>query len=417
MNRPKEDDDKDTKIKQVNKLLSKGDYLDEQFYESKLSNNSKYILGHKKFIIPKNFQCYDKGLYETFKNDNDKFEFGNYYRTLEIGEFKNGKLNGIGARYLNDYIDDNYEGSEICLIGNFIEGSPDGNILYYYNDGTEFDVFALSTWVDGYFDEFFEDYDEQFNVRDEILTSLFWKPGSTYLTPSVKSDKFWQEYKRLYLTINRPTILESEDLIIKKVKELSKIEIEIESTFYWAKTFINKSSTFGHYTFQIKNIFNKFNRHDSDFYKTLVNDYARHDLANYVREFEIGEFKEGKLNGRGARHLIDDSIKDGSITAIMIGYFVNGLPDGWLYHIELNQDNEATFMSNAKWKMGNLKGYRELDIKEQNELRNDHLLYVDAVISGGEQRNEKNVKWWEGYRDLYNEKYREEFTKKYPHNI
>ena len=101
----------------------------------------------------------------------------------------------------------------------------------------------------------------------------------------------------------------------------------------------------------------------------------------------------------------------------MIGYFVNGLPDGWLYHIELNQDNEATFMSNAKWKMGNLKGYRELDIKEQNELRNDPLINVDAVIYGGDQRNDKNVKWWEGYRDLYNEKYRKEFTKKYPHNV
>lgn len=70
---------------------------------SKLSNNTDSIFGYKHFIKPNDkFKGYDRGLYEKLKNDNAKRWFACHCRELELGEFKNGELDGYGARYSSD---------------------------------------------------------------------------------------------------------------------------------------------------------------------------------------------------------------------------------------------------------------------------------------------------------------------------
>ena len=90
------------KIKKVKELSKEGDYLEEKFYKTKISEGTKSIYGYKEFQIPEDFKGYDRGLYETLIGNTAKCMFATYVREMELGEFKNNQLNGFGARYLTE---------------------------------------------------------------------------------------------------------------------------------------------------------------------------------------------------------------------------------------------------------------------------------------------------------------------------
>lgn len=190
------------KAKKVRELTKEGDYLKEKFYSSKLSNNTDSIFGYKHFIKPNDkFKGYDRGLYDKLKNDHAKRWFACHCRELELGEFKNGELDGYGARYSSDVFgydidDDAYEDliNEAGLFGKFSNGLPNGKMLYY--DGSIYGsrCFALTIWNEGKFASFLENYeDDKINIEDEIIGSLFYRPLD------YNKEEWWKMYKEEFL--------------------------------------------------------------------------------------------------------------------------------------------------------------------------------------------------------------------------
>ena len=195
------------KVKKVRELTKEGDYLKEKFYSSKLSNNTDSIFGYIHFIKPNDkFKGYDRGFYEKLKNDNAKRFFACHCRELELGEFKNGALDGYGAMYLSDVFgydtdDDVYDDliNQAGLIGKFSNGLPNGKMLYYHVDNYGSRCVALTIWDEGKLKKFHEDYeDDNINIEDEILASIFWFPGRTSESDYTK-EKWWKNYKDEFL--------------------------------------------------------------------------------------------------------------------------------------------------------------------------------------------------------------------------
>jgi len=202
-NRPSIYDSKNhgvSKVKTVNELSKRGEYLKEKFHKSKISSNSNSVLGFKEFIIAENYKGHDRGLYETLKCDDSKGFFATYCRELELGEFENNTLHGFGARYL--YEGYGYEESEddackhAAIIGNFNNGLPNKKLMYYdgWNDG-QFRTYALTVWDNGKLLEFHEDYfDDNISISDEIIDSRFYHPANYHL------DEWWEAYKHEFLS-------------------------------------------------------------------------------------------------------------------------------------------------------------------------------------------------------------------------
>lgn len=206
--RPHVNSSKSHKIKRVRELTKEGDYLKEKFYRSKLSNNTDSIFGYKHFVKPEDkFKGYDRGFYEKLKNDNAKRWFACHCRDLELGEFKNGELNGYGARYSSDAYgydmnDDVYDDliSQAGLIGKFTNGLPNGKMLYYDVSIYGSRCVALMIWSEGKLASFLEDYeDDNINIEDEILSGIFWFPGQSGSDSDYTKEKWWEKYKEEFL--------------------------------------------------------------------------------------------------------------------------------------------------------------------------------------------------------------------------
>ena len=198
------------KVKKVRELTKEGDYLKEKFYSSKLSNNTDSIFGYKHFIKPNDkFKGYDRGLYDKLKNDHAKRWFACHCRDLELGEFKNGELDGYGAMYssntygydTDDDVHDDDLISEAGLIGKFSNGLPNGKMLYYDLSMYGSRCVALMIWNEGKLGSFLEDYeDDKINVEDEIIGSMFWCPGETGIIDNdYTKEKWWKKYKEEFL--------------------------------------------------------------------------------------------------------------------------------------------------------------------------------------------------------------------------
>ena len=196
------------KVQKVRELSKEGDYLKEKFYSSKLSNNTDSIFGYKHFIKPNDkFEGYDRGFYEKLKNDFAKKFFACHCRELELGEFKNGELDGYGAIYLSDAFgyntdDDVYEDliNQAGLIGKFSNGLPNGKMFYYDVSIYGTRCVALTIWNEGKFASFLEDYeDDKINIEDEILGSIFWFPRNTGNYNNYTKEKWWKKYKEEFL--------------------------------------------------------------------------------------------------------------------------------------------------------------------------------------------------------------------------
>ena len=147
--RPKINDLKEKKINEVDNFIKNGQNLEEQFIEAPVKINPSSMFGHKKFFLNKTFGkfiSYDRAFYKTLKNDKAKEHFANYYRKLEIGEFKNGKLHGEGGRYLYDNQEDP---TLIILWGNFVNGYLNGRVQYITENDKEGIIVYLSFWTKG----------------------------------------------------------------------------------------------------------------------------------------------------------------------------------------------------------------------------------------------------------------------------
>ena len=400
--RPNQEESKPSTLKKVNKLLKEGDYLEEFFYKSSLTKNTESIYGYKTFDISNKTNDHDKGFYETLINDPAKSNFGNFYRYLELGEFKNNKLNGIGARYLGDYLNkDTF--LDVFLIGNFVDGLPHGNIFYYCNDGTEFDTFALTTWINGNYLSFKENYKEDFDVRDEIVSSIFWHPWNETLNKyNYENEKWWNKYKKNYF-FDRPKEKDTYEDRIKKINELIGKGKDFDSDFIETKIFMGSSfqfQKFGLKKYKDPFLFGDFKGHDRGLYDTFVDEWSKAFLGNFVRDFEIGEFYKGQLNGYGCRYLIDNNSRQ---QILMFGNFINGLPDGKIYmfyflgillkRITLNKFNKGQHID-----------YVKLTEQQRKEIYNNSIFTRDiyAEVFTSKQKDKKIPEFWSKYKEEYN---------------
>jgi len=196
---------KSYKIKKVMELSKEGEYLKDKFYKSKISEGTKSIFGYKEFLIPENYKGYDREFYETLIGSHEKSMFATYVREMEVGEFKNNKLNGFGARCLTELPGYNISDDSMCniagLIGNFINGFPDKKILYF-NEASERhnSLYALTIWNKGKLENIYWDYKEEgFDVEEEIQESRFWSPWGQQKSIIFKNEKWWEAYKNEFL--------------------------------------------------------------------------------------------------------------------------------------------------------------------------------------------------------------------------
>jgi len=188
------------KIKKVRELRKEGDYLKEEFHKFDISNITTSEFGYEEFIIPGNYHGYDRGLYETLKGDASMEHFATFCRTLEIGEFKKGKLDGYGARYLYDGFGYEHDAcTSIGIIGKFHNGLPNRKMLYYSmrDDAAQMSVYALTHFFYGKLMSFFENYhDDKIDIQNEILESIFY---NIELSKEYKKKEWWEKYKEEFL--------------------------------------------------------------------------------------------------------------------------------------------------------------------------------------------------------------------------
>ena len=104
MERAKKEHTDKEKIAIVDSIVKNGCYLEETLNLGKFIKSEKSSFGYKTIKCENEINGYDRAFFEILKNDSAKCFFANYYRFLEIGEFKNGKLDGIGGIYLYDFI-------------------------------------------------------------------------------------------------------------------------------------------------------------------------------------------------------------------------------------------------------------------------------------------------------------------------
>ena len=180
MKRAKKDQTDKEKITTVDAIVKNGKNLEEKFTEAPVKINPASIFGYKNFFLDKvfgKFDGYDRGFYKTLKNDSAKKQFANYYRKLEIGEFKNRKLHGLGGRYLYDNQD---SPSLIILWGNFVNGYLDDKVQYITENDKEGVIAYLSYWSKGELIKI-ENRDKEF--AKDISNHYFVDPWKALMEP------------------------------------------------------------------------------------------------------------------------------------------------------------------------------------------------------------------------------------------
>ena len=225
------------KIKHVNEIFLKGKYNELKFIDKTILNIPELKQGYVYFSDPQNIG-YDRGLYETLKNDNAKKLLACHSRVLEIGDFKDNKLHGFGARYLNNtqgYVSHNWRTYDdliisdldtkiidnlkfIGLIGKYEDGVPNGNLIYYeqnaqaiYGDHAAsieyYTKFKISNWDNGKLikisGNFIRKKDKKkFNkktIKEFVVEDIFWLDGKEKMHYDVEfyhgDQEFWNTYE------------------------------------------------------------------------------------------------------------------------------------------------------------------------------------------------------------------------------
>ena len=225
------------KIKHVNELSLIGEYSEEKFFDKTILNVPDLKQGYVNISDPQN-TGYDRRLYETLKNDNAKELFACHSRVLEIGDFKDNKLHGFGARYLNNtqgYVSHNWRTYDdlilsdldtkiidnlkfIGLIGRYEDGVPNGNLIYYeqnaqaiYGDHAasieHYTNFKISNWDSGKLinvsSSFIRKKDKKkFNknlIKEFVVEDIFWLDGKEKMHYDFEfshvDQKFWNAYE------------------------------------------------------------------------------------------------------------------------------------------------------------------------------------------------------------------------------
>ena len=184
-------------VKRVEKLKNEGDYLKFDFHKVNILQNKKRVFGIKIFKFPVNFKGHDRGLYETLIDNDSKDMFGPFYRELEIGEFKNNELNGMGGRY---YRDEN-EGITGTIFGQFTNGIYNGihyNIEYSIEHGRNI-LFDVIHFVEG------KKINVNWNLSKKQMDEIYnnnifinpWHCEAVFDNP--KCQLWWKKYKKIYL--------------------------------------------------------------------------------------------------------------------------------------------------------------------------------------------------------------------------
>lgn len=420
MERAKKDQTKKEKITMVNSIVKNGSYLEETLNLGQFIKSEKSSYGYKTIKCENEINGYDKAFFEILKNDRAKCFFANYYRFLEIGEFKDGKLDGIGGIYLYDFIKKD-QVEEVFLFGRFKNGFPEKELYYFSSHENEPKSHLRMDWDNGDLIAYFQDSK---NARGDfwnesiIKSSIFYYPYKKISprTHTYKDKKWWEEYQNLYLINQRPKI---NDLVEKKINEvdsLIKNGKNLEEQFVEAPVRINPSSVFGHKNFFLNKTFGKFIGYDRGFYKTLKNDKAKEHFANYYRKLEIGEFKNGKLHGEGGRYLYD--YQENPSLVILWGNFVNGYVDGRAQYITEN-DKEGILAYLSFWSKGELIKLEKRD--KEDTVKIDKKYYVnpwactniykgvgiideetyEELMKSDEMGFLDAVDWWDEYKQNY----------------
>lgn len=425
MKRAKKEQTDKEKIAIVDAIVQDGSYLEETLHVGEFIKSSKSSFGYKTIKCENEKSGYDKAFFKILKNDRAKCFFANYYRFLEIGEFKNGKLHGIGGIYLYDFLNED-QGEVVFLFGHFVDGLPDKELYYYSNDGSEFDSYILTDWIKGDLIAYFEDSNiGNINYKDIIIDSIFHYPYEKIglRNYTYKEKQWWEKYQELYLINNRPEIHDRNDAKILRVNKFLKSGKYLKEKFISAPIKINSTVTFGHKEFEVNKRFGKFKGYDKGFYETLKNNYAKEEFAAFYRKIEIGEFKDGKLNGKGGRYLRDNS--DGPVLIGLWGNFIDGLLHGraqYLFESFITEDH-LIYVYLSFWDMGKLIKLEKKDEEEALEIRNNdyfadpyECLNLHEGIGLIEEYENENiflkkygddegvlngVDWWKEYKEDY----------------
>ena len=434
MKRANKDQTDKEKIAIVDAIVKKGSYLEEALNLNKFIKREKSSFGYKTIKCENEINGYDKVFFETLKNDTAKSFFANYYRFLEIGEFIDGKLDGIGGIYLYDYVNkDEYE--FVFLFGRFKRGLPHKTLYFYSSYGDEKNSHIEMDWEMG---ELITIDKDSRNAKEELWnksfmkSNLFYYPDSKILLnkKNFKNKEWWGEYKNLYLTNVRPKHNYTKEDKINQINEFIKNGKNLKEKFTEAPIKINPTSIFGYKNFFLDKVFGKFDSYDRGFYKTLKNDSAKEQFANYYRKLEIGEFKNRKLHGLGGRYLYD--YQDSPSLVILWGNFINGYLDGKVQYIT-ESDREGIIACLSYWSKGELikienrdkefakdiskhyfvdpwkalmepKGVKASEVA--NYLKDDsdigEYLKEDYLLDLDDYGYSDAVDWWKEYKQNYN---------------
>ena len=369
MKRAKKEQSDKEKIAIVDDILQNGKYLKETLYDCKFIKNSKSTFGYKTITCENKLDGYDKAFFEILKNDRAKSFFANYYRFLEIGEFKDDKLDGVGGIYLYDFISkDQIE--VVFLFGRFNKGFPENELYRFSSHENELENHINMDWDNG---EFIAYYQDSKNAHASFMKSNIFYYSYKKISQrkyTYKEKKWWEEYKKLYLTNNRPKTDDLKDVKILKVNKFIKEGKYLKEKFIPAPIKINPTSIFGYKEFEVNKIFGKFIGYDRGFYKTLKNDKAKEHFANYYRKLEIGEFKKGNLHGEGGRYLYD--YRESPSLIILWGKFVNGYLNGRVQYITEN-DKEGILAYLSFWSKGELIRLEKRDKEYALEISNNYF--------------------------------------------
>ena len=420
MKRAKKDSTDKEKIAIVDAIVKKGSYLEETLNLNKFIKREKSSFGYKTIKCENEINGYDKVFFETLKNDTAKSFFANYYRFLEIGEFIDGKLDGIGAIYLYDYFNKD-ECEFVFLFGRFKRGLPHKTLYFYSSYGDEKDSHIRMDWEMGKLiaiDKDSRNAKEELWNKSFMKSNLFYYPDNKILLnkKNFKNKEWWGEYKNLYLTNVRPKHNYTKEDKINQINEFIKNGKNLEEQFIEAPVKINPTSVFGHKKFFLDKVFGKFIGYDRGFYKTLKNDKAKEQFANYYRKLEIGEFKNHKLHGLGGRYLYD--YQNSPSLVILWGNFLNGYLDGRVQYITEN-DKEGIIVYLSFWSKGELIKLEKRDKEHAIEISKDYYVnpwaclniykgvgiieedYYEELLKEDEMGFLDAVDWWDEYKENY----------------
>tara|TARA_A100001015_G_scaffold126824_1_gene140535 strand:- start:56 stop:673 length:618 start_codon:yes stop_codon:yes gene_type:complete len=202
---------------------------------------------------------------------------------------------------------------------------------------------------------------------------------------------------------NRPHLEDSDKYKIERVNEFSKEGDYLKSKFYKSKISEGTNSIYGYKEFEVPK---NFKGYDRGFYETLKGNNSKKMFATYVRQAELGEFKNNELNGFGARYVSQefgykgDNLEDECRCDGIIGYFINGLPHKKSYLYTEHLDHERSEYALARWDNGKLItanwGYKDKDINIEDEIQ-------DSILWGGNPFGifGKSERFWENYKNIF----------------